>query len=535
MATTSNASASGSDLPFASKLFDAADGLRGRVESAEYKHLVLGLLFLRYISDTFERHQEALQAATADPAHELFTTDEDERADILDDRDEYLAANVFWVPGEARYSHLLKGAGQAGNGPRVDRALELIELENVDELRGVLPRHYARSELPNDAMGELITLIANVDLGASEEEARDRLGRTYEYFIKSFAKAEGHRGGEFFTPQSVVNLLVEMVQPFEGRVFDPASGSCGMFIQSARFAKAHGGRARDISLFGQESAMTNWRIGRMNLALHGLTGDIRGGESSLTNDQHPGLKADYVLANPPFNQKNWGADQVPGDPRWRFGEPPARNANYAWIQHFIAHLTPNGRAAFVMGNGAVSSSRWGQDQIRAAIVEEEIVDCVITCPGQLFFTTGVPVSLWILDRGKKTTGGARRREVLFIDARGLGVPISRAQIEFSSDDIARIAGTYEMWRASEAGDYEDQPGFCASASLDEIAAQRYSLAPTRYVAPSPVDLVERTKLTEELAALQQLLAGYATAAEQLDHEIAGNLTGFLASLREDES
>lgn len=515
--------ATGGDLPFARDLFEAADGLRGRVESAEYKHLVLGLLFLRYLSDNFDRYRARLEAWTREPSHELFTESEDDRADILEDRDEYLAATVFWVPAKARFQGLLDAAGQPGNGPRVDEALAAIEDENPDELRGVLPRNYARSDLPNDALGELITLTGSIDLGSDAQQARDLLGRTYEYFIKAFAKAEGHRGGEFFTPQSVVKLLVAMLEPFHGRVLDPASGSCGMFVQSARFVEAHGGRARDISLFGQESAMTNWRIGRMNLALHGLSGDIRGGESSLTNDQHPTLKADFVLANPPFNQKNWGAEKVTGAARWKYGEPPAGNANFAWIQHFIAHLNAAGRAAFVMGNGAVSSSRWGQDKIRRAIIEDHLIDCVITCPGQLFFTTGVPVSVWLLDCSKQQDEAhPRREEVLFIDARQLGVPVSRAQIEFSVEEISRVADTYHAWHQGSA-EYREVPGFCAAASIADIGRQRFSLAPTRYIAPSPVERVEASRLKAELAAAAATYRHQSDVASKLDAAIADSL------------
>jgi type I restriction enzyme M protein len=322
-------SAANHDLPFAKELFEACDRLRGSVESAEYKHLVLGLLFLKYISDAFERHRKRLDEATRDPESDLYTTDEEQRSELLEDRDEYLAVNVFWVPEEARWAQLLSGASLPDIGERIDAALESVERDNVEQLRGVLPRVYARSPLAPAKMGELVGVIARIGFGENEDRARDILGRTYEYFIKMFAKAEGHRGGEFFTPRSVVRLLVEMLEPYEGRVLDPACGSCGMFIQSAEFVSAHGGRPQEISIYGQEMSHTNWRIGRMNLAIHGLSGNIKGGESSLTIDLHPGLRADFVLANPPFNQEHWGAAQVVDDSRWRYGLPPDRNANFA--------------------------------------------------------------------------------------------------------------------------------------------------------------------------------------------------------------
>lgn len=485
-----NGSVTSGDLPFSRDLFDAADALRGAVESAVYKHLVLGLLFLKYISETFERHRETLDTKTRDPGHELYTDNEDVRAEILEDRDEYLAANVFWVPEEARWDKLLAAASQSGLGKKIDDALEAVEKANIEQLRGVLPRVYARSELPNENMGELVRTVARVGFGEDWDKAKDVLGRTYEYFIKAFAKKEGHRGGEFFTPGPVVRMIVEMLEPFEGIVLDPASGSCGMFIQSARFTEAHGGRAREISIHGQEMAMTNWRIGMMNLAIHGLTGNINGGTSSLTNDQHKGLKAQFVIANPPFNQKKWGAAQVAGDARWRFGDPADQNANFAWIQHFIAHLAPDGRAGFVMSNGTLSSTQNGEGDIRAEIVENDLVDCIIACPAQLFYTTPIPVCLWFIDR-EKTRKGTRdhRRETLFMDARLFGEKISRTQFEFTEDEIERVSQTYHAWRGEpDAGDYEDEIGFCKAATIEEIAADGYNLNPGRYVGTREIEL-----------------------------------------------
>ncbi len=515
MASTSP-SLSGGDLPFAKELFDAADRLRGRVESAEYKHLVLGLLFLRYVSDNFERHRSALEQQTQDPDHELYTEDDTERADILEDRSEYQASGVFWVPEETRFAKLLAAAKRPGNGPRIDAALELIERENP-ELRTVLPRYYARSELPNEEMGELVTLIGNVDLGHDANTTRDLLGRTYEYFIKAFAKAEGHRGGEFFTPQSVVRLLVEMLEPFEGRVFDPAAGSCGMFIQSAEFVEAHGGKARNVALYGQESAMTNYRIGRMNLALHGLSGDIRGGESSLTNDQHPTLKADFVLANPPFNQKEWGAEKVRGDSRWKYGEPPDQNANFAWIQHFVSHLAPAGRAGFVMANGSLASATNGEDRIREALVREGLVDCIVACPTQLFFTTQIPVSLWFIDRTRAT----ERESVLFIDARKLGAKISATQREFTREEVAQLSSTYHGWRSGQG--YEDRPGLWRAARIPEIEALRFNLNPGRYV--GHVEEERGEDFGDAFARLSGELEALFAATDALQAELVDQLEG----------
>lgn len=469
------------DLPFAKDLWDACDQLRGSVESSEYKHLVLGLVFLKYISDAFERQRVLLDRATRDPESEIFTEDEAERDDILEERDEYVAENVFWVPQEARWAALLAAAGQPDLGKKIDAALKAIEDANPDQLRGVLPRIYAATPLTAEKLGELVNTISRVGFGDDEDKARDILGRTYEYFIKKFAAKEGHRGGEFYTPKSVTQLLVEMLEPHNGRVLDPACGSCGLFVQSADFIRDHNGEPRDIAVYGQENNIATWRIGRMNLAIHGLAGDIEVG-NSLLDDKHPGLKADFVLANPPFNDKKWGASQVADDVRWKYGTPPDSNANYAWIQHFIHHLAPDGRAGFVMANGSLTSNQSGEGKIREAIVKDDLVDCVVACPGQLFYTTQIPVSLWFLDRDKKSLKERDRSgETLFIDARSLGRKISRTQIEFSEEDVAKIAGTYHAWRGTTDCDYEDTPGFCTSVGLDEIEASKFALAPGRFV------------------------------------------------------
>jgi type I restriction enzyme M protein len=511
------ASAGNHDLPFARDLFEAANRLRGSVESAEYKHLVLGLIFLKYISDSFERRRVAIEAATRDPGHELYTEDDSERAEILEDRDEYIAENVFWVPEEARWPALVSAASQPDIGVKLDAALEAIERENESQLRGVLPRIYARSPIEWQKLGELVTLIAKIDFG-SDGEARDLLGRTYEYFIKEFARAEGHRGGEFYTPRSVTRLLVEMLEPYEGRIFDPACGSCGLFVQSAEFIRAHGGNQREISIYGQELNQATWRIGKMNLAIHGLSGEIALG-NSLLDDQHPGLRADFVLANPPFNMKSWGADQVADDARWKYGTPPDSNANYAWIQHFIHHLAPDGRAGFVLANGSLTSNSSGEGEIRKAIVEDDLVDCIVALPGQLFYTTQIPVCLWFLDRNKASGSERDRRgETLFIDARQMGEKISRTQIELTEDELKKITSTYHAWRGTTDEEYEDVKGFCASVNLKEIAKHDFALTPGRYVG-APESEEDEIDFEERMSELTDQLADQLAESERLTAEV----------------
>lgn len=502
--TSKTSTIAGTDLPFTDELWETAERLRGSVESAEYKHLVLGLIFLKYISDSFERQRAKLDAATRDEDSDLFTQKDSVREEILEDRDEYIQAGVFWVPEEARFEALLAEAAQTDIGQKIDRALEAIERDNPEQLRGVLPKQYGRSELEPSKMGELVNVIAKVGFGDDEEKARDLLGRTYEYFIKMFARAEGHRGGEFYTPASVVHLLVEMLEPYEGRVMDPACGSCGMFIQSAEFVKAHGGKARQISIYGQELNHTTSRIGRMNLAIHGLQGNIKAGTSSLTNDQHAGQKVDFVLANPPFNQKKWGADQVADDPRWKYGAPPDGNANFAWIQHFIDHLGPDGRAGFVLSNGALTSNSGGEGEIRRKIIEADLVDCIVALPAGLFFTTGIEVCLWFLDRNKASSSERdRRSEILFIDARKMGQKISRTQIELSNEEVEKITSTFHRWRGTANQPYEDESGFCASVGLKSVEDEKFVLTPGRFVGAVELEEVEG----EFEARMEGLIAG----------------------------
>ena len=475
------------DLPFAKTLFEAADRLRGSVESAEYKHLVLGLIFLKYISDSFERHRAALDAATRDPGHELFTEDEEERREILEDRDEYVADNVFWVPEGARWQELVEAASQPDIGVRIDDALELIERDNENQLRGVLAKIYARAQLEPAKLGELVNTISRVDFGEDESKARDLLGRTYEYFIKEFARAEGQRGGEFYTPRSVTQLLVRMLEPYEGRVFDPACGSCGLFVQSAEFVEAHGGRNLDIAIYGQELNQATWRIGKINLAIHGLSGDIALG-NSLLDDRHPGLRADYILANPPFNMKKWGASQVADDVRWKYGTPPDGNANFAWVQHFVHHLAPDGQAGFVLANGSLTSNTSGEAEIRKKLIEDDLIDCIVALPGQLFYSTQIPVCLWFLDNNKASRNERDRSgETLFIDARQMGERISRTQIILTPEEVEKITSTFHNWRGTTGQPYQDEPGFCASVTTDEIAKHGHVLTPGRYVGAAEIE------------------------------------------------
>jgi type I restriction enzyme M protein len=513
----------GGDMPFAKTLFEAADRLRGSVESSEYKHLVLGLLFLKYVSDSFQLRRNQLEAETRTSGSGVYTDDDTEREEILEDRDEYTAENVFWVPPEARWDALLAGATQADVGVRLDRALDSVEREN-QSLRGVLPHVYAKAALSPEKLGELVTTIAKIGFGGDAETARDVLGRTYEYFIKTFARSEGHRGGEFYTPASVTRLLVEMLEPFKGRIYEPAFGSGGLFVQSGRFVEAHGGRTADIALYGQENNQATWRIGRMNLAIHGLSGDLKLG-NTLLDDQFRDLRADFIMANPPFNMKKWGAAQVVGDVRWKHGQPSDGNANYAWIQHFIHHLAPDGKAGFVMANGSLSAGG-AEGKIRQAIIEDDLVDCIVALPPRLFFTTGIAVCLWFLDHNKSGTGNrAREGETLFIDARKFGVEVSRTQIELTESEVAQIARVFHSWRGDpDRGEYLDQRGFCGAASFAEIAEHGFTLTPGRYVGAAPDDVdVDEDSFEERLSKLTHDLATQFGEAQNLQDSIIESL------------
>ena len=463
----------GSGLGFEAQLWAAADKLRGNMEPSDYKHVALGLIFLKYISDAFEAKRAALL--------------KDELADP-EDPEEYLAENVFWVPKAARWSHLQARARQTTIGKDIDDAMLAIEARNAS-LKGVLPKDYARPALNKVMLGELIDLVSGIGMAEEADRSRDILGRVYEYFLGGFAGAEGKRGGEFYTPRSVVRLLVEMLEPYKGRVYDPCCGSGGMFVQSEKFVEEHGGRIGDIAIYGQESNYTTWRLARMNLAVRGIDADIRwNNEGSFHKDELPDLKADFILANPPFNVSDWGGDRLREDARWTFGIPPAGNANYAWLQHIHHHLAPNGTAGVVLANGSMSTPQSGEGDIRRALVEADAVDCMIALPGQLFYSTQIPACLWFLTRNKNPGGDWRDRsgEVLFIDARKLGHMIDRTRKEFTDEDIARIADTYRTWRgAPDAAPYEDEPGFRKSVTLEEIRGHSHVLTPGRYVGAAP--------------------------------------------------
>jgi type I restriction enzyme M protein len=495
----------GANLGFENQLWAAADKLRGHMDASEYKHVVLGLIFLKYISDSFQAKYEELEAL-----RETEYTDPE-------DRDEYAAANIFWVPKEARWEYLRANAKQPTIGLLVDQAMEAIERENP-RLKGVLAKNYARPSLDKRRLGELIDIISTIGLGDEASRAKDILGRVYEYFLGKFAAAEGKGGGEFYTPQCIVKLLVEMIEPYRGRVYDPCCGSGGMFVQSERFVEEHGGRKGDIAIYGQESNPTTWRLAMMNLAIRGIDADLGGqAADSFHNDLHKDLRADYVLANPPFNDSDWGGERLKDDVRWKYGIPPVNNANYAWIQHFIYHLAPNGIAGFVMANGSMSTNTSSEGEIRKNIIEADLVDCMIALPGQLFYTTQIPVCLWFVTRNKRRPG-----ETLFIDARKMGHLVDRTHRELSDEEIAQIAGIYHNWRSGDAGKYEDTPGLCKSAGLAEIREHGYVLTPGRYVgAPEAED--DGIPFEEKMTELTEKLYEQFEEARRLEAAIKKNL------------
>ncbi len=500
------------DLGFEGELFKAADKLRGNMEPSDYKHVALGLIFLKHISDSFEAKRAQLLAEYPEGA---------------EDRDEYAADNIFWVPPTARWSHLQANAKQPSIGKMIDEAMIAIEKDN-ENLKGVLPKDYARPALNAVMLGELIDLISGIALGAERGEARDVLGRVYEYFLGQFAGSEGKRGGEFYTPRSVVRVMVEMIEPFRGRVYDPCCGSGGMFVQSEKFVELHGGRIGDIAVYGQESNYTTWRLCKMNLAVRGIDADIRwNSEGSFHKDELRDLKADFVLANPPFNISDWGGDRLREDVRWKYGIPPAGNANFAWVQHIVHHLSPSGVAGVVLANGSMSSTQNGEGEIRRALIEgvngaPGVVDCMVALPGQLFYSTQIPVCLWFLARDK-SNGIARdaklrdrRGEVLFIDARKLGHMVDRTRKEFSDADIAKITRAYHAWRGEgDAGAYEDVPGFCKSATLEDIKSHGYVLTPGRYVGAAEAD-EDEMPFVERISLLRSKLDGQFSRSDELN-------------------
>jgi len=504
------------NVGYEAELWKMADALRGSMDAAEYKHVVLGLIFLKYISDAFEE------------AHARLDAERDQGGDP-EDPDEYRAQNIFWVPPEARWTHVRAQAKQPTIGQLVDDAMSAIERDNP-QLKDVLPKDYARPALDKTRLGQLIDMMSNITVGDEEARSRDVLGRVYEYFLSQFADAEGKKGGEFYTPRCVVKLLVEMLEPYRGRVYDPCCGSSGMFVQSIEFIRAHrtgngnGGKASaDISIYGQESNYTTWRLAKMNLAIRGIEGQIAHGDS-FHNDCHPDLKADYILANPPFNISDWGGERLKEDKRWQYGTPPARNANFAWVQHIVHHLAPSGVAGFVLANGSMSSNQSGEGEIRKNLIEADLVDCMVALPGQLFYSTQIPACLWFLARDRKDGKFRDRRgEVLFIDARKLGPLVDRTHRELTGEDIKRIADTYHAWRGEEdAGEYEDIPGFCKSATLEELRKHGHVLTPGRYVGAEAAE-DDGEPFQQKMKRLTATLREQQAEAAKLDAAITANL------------
>lgn len=498
---------------FEKTLFKTADKLRKNIDAAEYKHVVLGLIFLKYISDSFEELYAKLKSgqgeyAGADP----------------EDKDEYSAENVFYVPSMARWSYLHSRAKLPSIGTDIDEAMDAIEKDNPS-LKGILAKVYAKPNLDKAALGSLIDLISNVILGDEAAKTKDLLGRVYEYFLGEFANAEGKKGGQFYTPKSIVKLMVEMIEPYKGRVYDPACGSGGMFIMSEKFVKEHKGRIDDISIYGQESNQTTWKLCRMNLAIQGIDGSqVRWNtEGSFLNDVHKDLKADFILANPPFNDSDWSGELLRNDPRWQFGIPPTGNANFAWMQHMIYHLSPKGIMALVLANGSLSSNTSNEGEIRKNIIQADLVDCIVALPKQLFYNTGIPACVWFISR-KRAGNGDRKRtgEILFIDASEMGYLQDRVHRMFTDEDMQKIAETYREWRSRE-GKYADVKGFCKSATLEEIQKHNFVLTPGRYVG-IPDEIDDGIPFAEKMAKLTGELKGQMEKEKELNEEIGKQLS-----------
>lgn len=491
-------------------LWKAADKLRKNINAAEYKDVVLGLIFLKYISIAFEK------------MHAELTVQIDQGADP-EDREEYTAENVFFVPPSARWSFLQDSAKQPTIGKIVDDGMDAIEAENP-QLKGILPKVYAKQNLDPTSLGELIDMIGNINFGETKERSADVLGHVFEYFLGQFALAEGQKGGQFYTPRSVVELLVEMLEPYKGRVFDPCCGSGGMFVQSEKFVEDHQGRIEDISIYGQESNQTTWRLAKMNLAIRGIdsTGVKWNAEGSFLNDAHKDLKADYIIANPPFNISDWGGDLLRKDARWQYGVPPEGNANFGWLQHFIHHLAPTGQAGVVLAKGALTSKTSGEGEIRKNLIEEGLIDCIVNLPAKLFLNTQIPAALWFMRRKKVDNPKYRdvNNEILFIDARNLGHLISRRNRELSKEDIDQITATYHNWRNVD-GQYEDVAGFCASVPVSKVAELDYVLTPGRYVGLP--DEEDDFNFVERFTSLKATLEAQLAKEAELNAIIAKNL------------
>jgi len=496
----------GANLGFEQKLWSSADKLRSNMDAAEYKHVVLGLIFLKYISDAFtEVYEKLKKEKDSDP----------------EDVDEYVSRRIFFVPKEARWEHLQANAKKPEIGKFLDEAMDIIERDNPS-LKGVLPKNYARPGLNKQRLGELIDLIGTIGLGDKENRSKDILGRVYEYFLGEFASAEGKKGGQFYTPRSIVKLLTEMLEPYKGRIFDPCCGSGGMFVQSEKFVEAHGGRIGDISVYGQESNQTTWKLCKMNMAIRGIDSNIKWGDA-FHDDQHKDLKADFILANPPFNDSDWNGQLLQEDVRWKFGVPPKNNANFAWVQHFIHHLNPTGVAGFVLANGSMSSNTSNEGEIRKNIINADIVDCMVALPSQLFYNTMIPACLWFVTRDKKDHSFRDRRgQILFIDARDMGVMIDRRHRELTDEDIKKISSTYHSWRGENKQKYEDVLGFCKSAKLEEVEKNNFILTPGRYVGIQE-EAEDDEAFEEKMKRLIAELSEQMKEGKKLDEEIKKNL------------
>jgi type I restriction enzyme M protein len=517
-------------------LWDTANKLRGSVSAAEYKYPVLGLVFLKYVSDLFDAQAARIRGRIADPQSDYFIDDPDVRREsesaFTSDKTFYAQDNVFWVPPEAHFDTLLMRATAPDLAQQLDQAMGLIELENP-QLRGVLYREFSRLALEPGKLGELMGLIARLKFDPERHGSRDVFGEVYEYFLGQFAMNEGAKAGEFYTPKNVVNLLVEILAPFRGKIYDPACGSGGMFVQSARFKDAHQGelgKKGDLAIYGQELMAQTRRLCLMNLAVHGLEGDLGASYgSTFTNDQHKTLRADYILANPPFNISDWGGDKLGDDPRWVHGIPPKGNANFAWLQHMLARLSKRGRAGIVLANGSMASQQSGEGEIRRAMVQADKVECMVALPGQLFSNTQIPVCLWFLSQDKAPGDNGRidrRRQILFIDARqAASGRVSRTQIEFTDADLQRLAQTYHRWRGTDFGDgadYADEPGFCYSASLEDVEKHGFVLTPGRYVG-AVVEDDDDEVFADKMERLTAQLAEQMAKGAELDRVIRERL------------
>lgn len=510
------------------RLWDAADALRGNQEPSEYKHVVLGLVFLKYISDRFEERRKAIEATLSDPDSDDYIPNEARREQFIESRDEYTSQNVFWVPTDARWDSIQAKAKLPSIGQDIDKAMDLIEKENP-VIRGVLPRNYGREGLDKGRLGQLVDLIGSIGFTETDDHGSDDvLGRVYEYFLGQFAgKETGKDAGAFYTPRSVVRTLVEMLEPYRGRVYDPAAGSGGMFVQSAEFVKAHGGKRSDISVYGQEFTDTTWKLAKMNLALRGIEADLGDRSAdSFTQDLHPDLRADFVIANPPFNVSNWWDAKLSDDPRWQYGTPSEGNANFAWVQHFIYHLSPRGTAGFVLANGSLTSNERGEGEIRRKLVEANLVDCIVAMPPNLFFNTTIPVALWFVSKARHGNGHRDRRgEVLFIDASQLGAMTSRRLRELSDSDISEIADTYHSWRNHD-GVFEDIPGFARSAKFEEVSKHGFVLSPGRYVS-AKVTALDDEPADEKIKRLAHEVFAEFERGRALEKQLRDRLGGLL--------